>query len=105
MRDLPSRKADLIMTGGYHEPSLSTEDTVAIFDNVNPARIFLVDDNTGQVYVRHDGYTYTISIPPRHRAAIVSREGFGGAEYLHVNATPEQDQAVRAAMRDQGLTR
>lgn len=93
-----------MMTGGFSEPRLSTEDTTAIFGNVDPGRMFLVNNDTGQVYVRHDGYTYTITIPTRHRAAIVGREGYGGSEYLHVNATPEQDQALRMMMRQRGLT-
>lgn len=95
------------MTGGFSEPQLSAEDTTAIFDNVDPGRMFLVNNETGvtgQVYVRHDGYTYTITIPTRYRAAIVGREGYGDSEYLHVNATPEQDQTLRTMMRHRGLT-
>lgn len=55
----------------------------------------------GHVQVSCGGYFYTVLVPPAHRAHITYREGWGGLESLHAVATPEQDHALRAAMKAQ----
>ncbi|MDL4812797.1 hypothetical protein [Actinomadura opuntiae] len=49
------------------------------------------------VDVKVGRYEYRMEIPERYLVCITSREGHGGVEYMTVNATPEQDAAVRKA--------
>lgn len=52
----------------------------------------------GHVQVSLGSYIYTVAIPDRWRALIEYRRGFGGLEFAHINATPEQDAALRKQM-------
>lgn len=51
--------------------------------------------------VSHGGYTYFVEAGGRFRASIDGREGYGGTEHVFANATPEQDEALRATIAAQ----
>ncbi|MEJ8654773.1 hypothetical protein WKI65_43745 [Streptomyces sp. MS1.AVA.3] len=44
------------------------------------------------------GYSYRVIVTKAYRAHTDVREGYGGTERTHANATPEQDRALRAAI-------
>ncbi|MDX3165837.1 hypothetical protein PV516_18805 [Streptomyces scabiei] len=48
-----------------------------------------------------DGYSYRVIVGDTYRAYTDYREGYGGTEPVYANATPEQDQALRAAIAAQ----
>ncbi|GAA3796793.1 hypothetical protein ACFS5L_02270 [Streptomyces phyllanthi] len=52
---------------------------------------------TASVWV--DGYDYRIIITPNYLAFTDCREGYGGTEFTFASATPQQDRALRAALR------
>ncbi|GAA1111446.1 hypothetical protein [Streptomyces javensis] len=49
-------------------------------------------------------YTYRVEAGGTFLACIDGREGYGGTEYVFANATPEQDQALRAAIAAQAAS-
>jgi hypothetical protein len=76
--------------------TVSTEDAAAVFAaaETQPGR----QTNVGyRIQVSHDIFNYTVTINQKELSTIDSRDGMGGHEYVHVNATPEQDRALRLA--------
>ncbi|WP_147268650.1 hypothetical protein [Sphaerisporangium album] len=59
----------------------------------------------GRVEVSVGGYFYTVTIPDNYRALIEYRRGWGGLENMHINATPNQDRALRAQLARTGDNR
>ncbi|GAA4085381.1 hypothetical protein [Actinomadura miaoliensis] len=78
-----------------------TTDTVArVF--AEAARREMKDTNLGGlVNVTVGGEEFSVIIGRRHLAHIFARQGYGPIEYLHIDATPEQDRPIREAFRAQ----
>ncbi|PZT71523.1 hypothetical protein [Streptomyces sp. AC1-42T] len=56
-----------------------------------------------QAEVKDGSYTYYVQAGDEFLACIDGRDGYGGAEYVFTNATPEQDRALREAIASQDL--
>ncbi|MEV7681548.1 hypothetical protein AB0O64_23785 [Streptomyces sp. NPDC088341] len=54
-----------------------------------------------QAEVTDGGHTYYVQAGGEFLACIDGRDGYGGTEYVFVNATAEQDRALRAAIAAQ----
>ncbi|MFJ9239871.1 hypothetical protein ACIRJ3_33395 [Streptomyces anulatus] len=60
------------------------------------------ETNLGQVaYIGLGDYAYRVIAGGEYLACIDGREGYGGTEHVFANATPEQDEALRATIAAQ----